>query len=510
MIVILDFGSQYSQLIARCIRSFSVYSVIMPYTTTVDELRRLNPSGLVLSGGPASVTVEGAPRVTKEILDLGVPILGICYGMQLLVDLLGGEVAAQEHREYGRAELTHQGGDPILIKVPKTTTVWMSHGDSAIGIPPGWSNLASTETCPQAIIRHLNRPLYGFQFHPEVQHSQHGEQMLRNFTFHVCHSPADWHMDNIIERTLAETRSLLSQRPGSRIVCAVSGGVDSTVLAALMHRAAGDRFLPIFVDNGLLRSKEAEAVEARFRDLLKIDVQVVRAQEQFLKALEGVTDPEKKRKIIGREFIEAFLHTLGPNDYLAQGTLYPDVIESVHVKGPSATIKTHHNRVPEILALMQEGRIVEPLKELFKDEVRELGRELGVAEELVRRQPFPGPGLAVRILGDVTAERLAKVRAADTIVLEEIRSAGLYDQIWQAFAVLLPVKAVGVMGDERTYAEVIALRAVESVDGMTADFSQIPYPVLGRIASRIVNEVRGVNRVVYDITSKPPGTIEWE
>jgi GMP synthase (glutamine-hydrolysing) len=510
MIVILDFGSQYSQLIARTIRGFSVYSQILPHTVGAQELRDLKPSGIILSGGPASVTAKGAPRIRKQVLEIGVPVLGICYGMQLMIDLLGGTVAAQEQREYGRAEMSHRGGDPILIKVPQTTTVWMSHGDSVVALPEGWVTLASTESCGQAIVRHAKEPFYGFQFHPEVHHSQHGEQMLRNFVFNVCHAPTDWRMDNFIDRAIADTREKLARRPGSRVVCAVSGGVDSTVLAALLHKAAGPRFVPVFVDNGLLRTGEAEAVENRFRDLLGIPVTRVDATNQFLRALEGVTDPEQKRRIIGREFLTTFLETLGPEDYLAQGTLYPDVIESVNVKGPSATIKTHHNRVPEILALMQEGRVIEPLKELFKDEVRQLGRELGIAEELVKRQPFPGPGLAVRILGDITAERLAKVRAADTIVLEEIRAANLYNSIWQAFAVLLPVKAVGVMGDERTYAEVIAIRAVESVDGMTADFSPIPYPVLARIASRIVNEVKGVNRVVYDITSKPPGTIEWE
>ncbi len=510
MIVILDFGSQYSQLIARTIRSFSVYSQILPHTVSVQEIQDLKPSGVILSGGPASVTAKGAPRIKKQILEMGVPVLGICYGMQLMIDLMGGEVVAQEQREYGRAEMTHRGGDPILIKVPLTTTVWMSHGDSAVGLPGGWSTLASTESCAQTIVRHPQSPLYGFQFHPEVHHSQHGKQMLRNFVFNVCHSATDWKMESFIERSIAETREKLARRPGSRIVCAVSGGVDSTVLAALLHKAAGPRFIPVFVDNGVLRSGEAEAVENRFRDLLGIPVTRIDARDQFLKALEGVSDPEQKRRIIGREFLTTFLQTLGADDFLAQGTLYPDVIESVNVKGPSATIKTHHNRVPEILALMQEGRVIEPLKELFKDEVRQLGRELGIAEELIKRQPFPGPGLAVRILGDVTPERLARVRAADSIVLDEIRAAGLYDHIWQAFAVLLPVRAVGVMGDERTYAEVIALRAVESVDGMTADFSHIPFPVLARVASRIVNEVPGVNRVVYDITSKPPGTIEWE
>jgi len=511
MIVILDFGSQYAQLIARKVRALHVYAQIVPYTISAREVARLSPHGLILSGGPASVTDPDAPRIDPGILNLGCPVLGICYGMQLMVHLLGGEVRSQAHSEYGRAHLTYVEPCDLFEGVPVGSVVWMSHNDAAVKLPEAWETLARTEGCEQVAVRHVSRPLYGLQFHPEVHHSRHGQRILRNFVVKICKAPRTWRMRDYIAHAIEETRQRLAAAPpDARIVGAVSGGVDSTVLATLMHRAVGERFVPVFVDNGLLRKNEAQTVRENFRRLLGIEVVFIDAADQFLAALRGVTDPEEKRRIIGRLFVDVFFRELREHDLLAQGTLYPDVIESVSVKGPSATIKTHHNRVREILDLMEQGRVVEPLRELFKDEVRELGKELGIPHELLWRQPFPGPGLAVRILGEVTEERLAILREADAIVLEEVKAAGLYHKIWQTFAVLLPVKAVGVMGDARTYANVVALRAVDSVDGMTADFVRLPWDLLARIASRIINEVAGVNRVVYDVSSKPPSTIEWE
>jgi len=511
MIAILDFGSQYAQLIARKVRALRVFAQIVPHTISADELRALSPEGVILSGGPASVTDPEAPRMDPAILEMDCPVLGICYGMQLMVHLLGGEVRPQAHSEFGRAHLVRIEPHELFRGVPLGSVVWMSHNDAAVSLPPEWETLASTEGCEQVAVRHRQRPLFGLQFHPEVHHTKHGQRILRNFVLGICRAKRTWRMRDYITHIVEETRARLAAAPeDARIVGAVSGGVDSTVLATLMHRAVGERFVPVFVDNGLLRKNEAQTVRENFRKHLGIELRFIDASDQFLEALRGVTDPEEKRRIIGRLFVEVFFRELCPHDLLAQGTLYPDVIESVSVKGPSATIKTHHNRVREILELMEQGRGGEPLRELFKDEVRELGRELGIPHDMLWRQPFPGPGLAVRILGEVTPERLAILREADAIVLEEIKGAGLYHRIWQSFAVLLPVKAVGVMGDARTYANVVALRAVESVDGMTADFVKLPWPLLARIASRIINEVQGVNRVVYDVSSKPPSTIEWE
>jgi GMP synthase (glutamine-hydrolysing) len=509
-ILILDFGSQFTQLIARRIRERHVYCEIHPPTLDLAAIRAWDPAGIVLSGGPSSVFAPGAPDLDPAIVELGVPILGICYGLQLLAHRLGGLVERGDEREFGRALFKLEREDPLFAGLPggAERTVWMSHGDRVLRLPEGFTVLGRSEGSPFAAVRHSHRPIWGLQFHPEVVHTENGDRMLGNFVESICGCAPSWTMDAFIEEA---TDAIRAQVGTGKVVCGLSGGVDSSVAAALVHRAIGEQLLCIFVDNGLLRAREREEVEALFREHLHIPLVTVRAEERFVRALAGVTDPERKRRMIGHLFIEIFeeeAKRVGEVDYLVQGTLYPDVIESVSVKGPSATIKTHHNvgGLPERMRL----KLVEPLRELFKDEVREVGRRLELPEVLVGRHPFPGPGLAIRIVGEVTPERLECLRRADTIVVEEIRRAGLYDALWQAFAVFLPVRSVGVMGDERTYEDAIAVRCVESVDAMTADWAELPHQVLKTIGTRIINEVKGVNRVVYDISSKPPATIEWE
>jgi len=509
-ILILDYGSQYTQLIARRIREERVFCEIHPPTRTLEWIRDWAPSGIVLSGGPASVYDEDVPSLDPQLLKLGVPILGICYGMQLIAHLEGGEVL-NGTREYGRADLRIVDPDELFagFDPAETIRVWCSHGDHVDVPPGGYRALASTATLPVAAFRAGDRPIYGVQFHPEVVHTPRGEEILSNFLFRIAGCEPTWTPGAFVEEAVSR---IVEQAGDAHVICGLSGGVDSSVAATLVHRAVGDRLTCIFVDNGLLRKGERETVERTFRKHMGIRLIVVDAREEFLKALEGIEDPEEKRRQIGYTFIRIFERTAREEGsdarFLVQGTLYPDVIESVSTGGPSVTIKTHHNvgGLPEDMPF----RLIEPLRELFKDEVRNVGRELGLSEDFVGRHPFPGPGLGIRVLGEVREDRLSVLREADAIYLEEIREAGLYDEIWQAFAVLLPVRSVGVMGDGRTYENVIALRAVTSRDGMTADWYHFPHDVLSRISTRIINEVAGVNRVTYDVSSKPPATIEWE
>ncbi|CUU08497.1 GMP synthase (glutamine-hydrolysing) [Candidatus Kryptobacter tengchongensis] len=506
-ILVLDFGSQYTQLIARRIRELGVYSEVQPFNFPIDEIVRSKPKGIILSGGPASVYENGSPQVDVKLFELGIPVLGICYGLQLIAYNLGGEVDRFAKREYGKAILKIEKDDDLFYGLGSNTVVWMSHGDALVKAPDGFEVIGQTENSPICAIRKKDKKIYGVQFHPEVAHTEKGIDMLKNFVYKICECHGGWNAEFFIENTIKEIKDTVKDK---KVICAVSGGVDSTVLAILLNKAIGKNLIAIYIDNGLMRKNESIEVIEMFKKL-GINVHYVGAGEIFLERLHGVVEPEMKRKIIGHTFVEVFereAEKFVDVEFLAQGTLYPDVIESTSYRGPSSKIKTHHNvgGLPEKMKF----KLIEPFRELFKDEVRRVGKSLGLDDEILNRHPFPGPGLAVRIIGEITHEKLEILRSADEILIEEIKKANLYDKMWQAFAVLLPVRSVGVMGDERSYEYVIALRAVTSQDGMTADWVRLPYDVLERISSRIVNEVRGVNRVVYDITTKPPATIEWE
>ncbi|EIZ1022572.1 glutamine-hydrolyzing GMP synthase [Campylobacter upsaliensis] len=513
LILVLDFGSQYTQLIARRLREYGVYTEIVPYFEKLDSIKSKNPKGIILSGGPASVYEEGAYKPDSGVFDMGVPVLGICYGMQYIAHFFGGSVVRAKAQEFGKAVLEISDlHTPLFENIKQDSIVWMSHADKVESLPSGFVELAKSGNTHYCAIADFKRQIYALQFHPEVVHSECGGEILKNFAVGICGADTSWNMRNFAQSEIVKLREKVSN--GGKVLCAVSGGVDSSVVATLLYRAIGENLIPVFVDTGLLRKGEREAVEAMFRENLKVPLIVADARGLFLGRLKGVTDPEKKRKIIGESFIEVFEkeakkhNTKGEIKFLAQGTLYPDVIESVSVKGPSKTIKSHHNvgGLPEWMKF----ELIEPLRELFKDEVRALGRELGMPESMLMRHPFPGPGLAIRIMGEVNAADLELLKEADSIFIEELHKWGLYDSVWQAFCVLLNVRSVGVMGDNRTYDNTICVRAVEAMDGMTASFSHLPHAFLESVSNRIINEVAGINRVVYDITSKPPGTIEWE
>ncbi len=509
MILIIDFGSQFNQLIARRVRECSVYCQIEPPTIPVSRIKSLNPEGIILSGGPSSIYEKNSPKADSAIFDLGIPILGICYGMQFMVDAMGGSVKQAKKREYGFAELQIKRSSGVLTGIDKRSQVWMSHGDSITRLPKGFVNTAVTDNTPMAAMADSRRKLYGLQFHPEVEHTLKGKDILHNFLYKICKCKRSWTMKSFARDTIEEIRESVGNQ---KVILGLSGGVDSSVTALLIHKAIGRNLTCIFVDNGLLRKNEAQKLRETFKQHLKINIRFVRASKLFLSALKNVTDPEKKRKIIGKVFMDVFeaeAKKIKGADFLAQGTLYPDIIESRSAfGGPTSVIKSHHNvgGLPKRMKL----KLVEPLQFLFKDEVRKLGKQLGLDNDLIWRQPFPGPGLAIRIIGAITAKRLAVLREVDAVLLDEIRAAGYYKKLWQSFAVLLPLKSVGIMGDSRTYENIVAIRAVTSKDAMTADWAKLPHRLLGRISNRIINEVRGVNRVVYDISSKPPSTIEWE
>lgn len=509
MIIVIDFGSQYNQLIARRVRECRVYCQIEPPTISIEKVMSLNPEGLILSGGPAGIYDKGSPKMDPEIFRLGIPVLGICYGLQFMVHALGGKVEKAGKREYGFASLKANRSTALFRGVDKMIQTWMSHGDSITAIPKGFRIVGSTENTPMAAIAHSRKNLYGVQFHPEVEHTPQGRKILRNFLFEICGCRRSWTMKSFLKNAITDIQKTVKK---NKIILGLSGGVDSSVTALLIHQAVGKQLTCIFVDNGLLRKNEAEQLKVTFKQHFKLNIRFVNAKSRFLNALKGVTDPERKRKIIGKLFLDVFeaeAKKIKDARFLAQGTLYPDVIESISAfGGPTSVIKSHHNvgGLPKKMKL----KLVEPLKYLFKDEVRQLGKTIGLPESMIWRQPFPGPGLAIRITGKITPKRLSILREVDAVLLEEIRSSGYYKKLWQSFAVLLPIKSVGVMGDHRTYEYIIAVRAVTSKDAMTADWAKLPHALLGKISNRIINEVAGVNRVVYDISSKPPSTIEWE